>query len=117
MTTILDIDLAEGTTRCAALVALSNPLGTIPICGHLDSDDMSYSGSQSPYYPWGSLDGKVTTQKQAAELAFEARWGRACGLPLDAGAFMDRHPQYDWLRGHMLDRPPRPWIYAGGPLR
>lgn len=85
------------------------------ICGHLDNDDMRYGGShQAPWYPWGSLDGKATTATRAAELEFDARWGRACGLPLDVPAFLDRHPQYDWLRGHMLDRPTRPWIGVGG---
>ncbi|MFN0077854.1 MAG: C45 family autoproteolytic acyltransferase/hydrolase [Prosthecobacter sp.] len=78
------------------------------ICGHFDNDDCA-SGSGNPFYPWGSLDGKVTTGALAREMKILARWGRACGTPLDVKAFLREHPQFDWLRGHMQDRPSQPW--------
>jgi hypothetical protein len=80
------------------------------ICGHFDNDDQRYAGGgQGPYYPWGSLDGKVTTAKLARDLSVQARWGRACGAPLDVKRFLGDHPQYRWLQGYMRDRPTRPW--------
>ncbi|QFU77159.1 phospholipase [Halioglobus maricola] len=82
------------------------------ICGHLDNDNGQYSAGQGPFYPWGSLDGKVATAGQAKALNFDARWGRACGAPLDVEAFLSRHPQYGQYRGHMQDRPSRGWIKA-----
>ena len=80
------------------------------ICGHFDNDDQRYGGGgHGPYYPWGSLDGKVTTGELALDMTLLARWGRACGAPLDAGRFLADHPQYRWLQGYMKDRPTRPW--------
>ena len=79
------------------------------ICGHFDIDDDAHAAAHAPYYPWGSLDGKVTSTELARQMKLQARWGRACGTPLNVDEFLTRNPQYDWLRGHMKDRPTRPW--------
>jgi hypothetical protein len=85
------------------------------ICGHFDNDDQRYGGGgHGPWYPWGSLDGKVTTGALAGEQKLRARWGRACGTPLDVERFFRERPQYDWLRGYMLDRPTQPWAEFPG---
>ena len=80
------------------------------ICGHFDNDDGATGGLPGAYYPWGSLDGKVTTTELARKARLLARWGRACGTPLLADAFLRQHPEYDWLKNHMKDRPTRPWV-------
>jgi hypothetical protein len=82
------------------------------ICGHFDNDNGSVGAqpSMGPFYPFGSLDAKVTTAALVKEGRFNARWGRACGAPLDAGRFFEQHPQYDWLRGYMRDRPSQPFV-------
>ena len=64
-----------------------NPCGRT-ICGHIDNDDRHLGGGQAPYYPWGSLDGKVTTAGLLKRNAFEARWGRACGTSFEAASFL-----------------------------
>jgi hypothetical protein len=80
------------------------------ICGHIDNDDGRFGGhGPAPWYPWGSLDGKATTSSMAREMRMSARWGRACGTPFVVDRFLDEHPQYDWLRGYMKDRPRQPW--------
>jgi hypothetical protein len=79
------------------------------ICGHLDNDDGAVGSVPGSNYPWGSLDGKVTTGTLAADTRLEARWGRACGAPLDVERFLRDYPQYRWLEGHMRDRPTREW--------
>jgi hypothetical protein len=80
------------------------------ICGHYDNDDARYSpGSHGPFYPWGSLDGKVTTGPMARDMKLLARWGRACGTPFTTKDFFREQPQYAWLRGYMKDRPSQPW--------
>jgi hypothetical protein len=80
------------------------------ICGHFDNDDGLVGGLPGAHYPWGSLDGKVTTAALARETKMMARWGRACGTPLLVDEFLRLHPEYEWLRGHMKDRPTRSWI-------
>jgi hypothetical protein len=79
------------------------------ICGHIDNDDGSVGGGHGPYYPWGSLDGKVTTATLLKRNAFEARWGRACGTPFDVNPFFESNPQYEWMRRFTHDRPTRNW--------
>jgi len=83
------------------------------ICGHLDNDDCSV-GSGNPFYPWGSLDGKVSAGPMMREMKISARWGRACGTPLRVGDFLREHPQFEWLRGSMKDRPTQPWTEFPG---
>jgi hypothetical protein len=82
------------------------------ICGHFDTDDNRFAAGHQPYYPWGSLDGKVTTGGLAAGMAMQARWGRACGTPFDADAFFARQPQYRWMQHLTRSRPHQPWIEA-----
>jgi hypothetical protein len=80
------------------------------ICGHLELDDQRFGGSdQGPFNPWGANDGKVVDSELARDLAFWARWGHPCGRHFDAQAFMQRHPQWNWLNGYMRDRPSWPW--------
>ena len=81
------------------------------ICGHFDNDNGSLGlQGNGPYYPFGSLDAKLTTSALLKTGRFEARWGRACGLPLRVDGFLQEHPQYDWLRGYMRDRPEQPFV-------
>jgi hypothetical protein len=86
------------------------------ICGHFDNDDGRHGGGHGPYYPWGSLDAKVTTGELARRMTLLACWGRACGMPLDVNQFLRDHAQYQWLDGYMKDRPTQPWtaFTAGG---
>ena len=76
---------------------------------HFDNDDARYGGGFPPFKPFGSLDGKASTGRMVEEMRMAARWGRACGTPFDAAGFLARHPQYDWLKGWMKDRPHLPW--------
>ncbi|HKR44598.1 MAG TPA: C45 family peptidase [Paraburkholderia sp.] len=80
------------------------------ICGHLELDDARFGGADhGPFNPWGANDGKVVDSEMARDLSFWARWGHPCGRPFDAQAFMQRHPQWNWLNGYMRDRPSWPW--------
>jgi hypothetical protein len=76
------------------------------ICGHFDTDKGSGHG---PFYPWGSLDGKVTTSALLERQTMSARWGRACGTPFVAAQFFADNPQYRWMRDLTKDRPSRNW--------
>ena len=78
------------------------------LCGHYEFDPMT-SGLDTPFEPGGTLDGKVIDAKMARDMSFAARWGSACGLPFDAKAFLEEHPQFDWMTGLLKDRPSQPW--------
>jgi hypothetical protein len=66
------------------------------------------------------VDGKVASSADIKELNLWARCGRADGTEFDAEQFLQQHPQWDWQRGYLKDRPQQPWTYVesgstGGP--
>lgn len=85
------------------------------VCGHMDLDDARYGShaDQGPFYPWGANDGKVADAELIRGMAFEARWGHACGMPFDPPTFLNEHPQYRWLEGMMRPRERHPWTTIG----
>ena len=78
------------------------------LCGHWELDPMTV-GTESPFDPGGTLDGKVLDANMAQQMSFVARWGSACGLAFDAKGFLAAHPQFDWMDGLLKDRPSEPW--------
>jgi len=82
------------------------------VCSHYELDDrryMSQPGRPVPFQPRGAVDGIVACSSQARELKFSARWGSTCGMAFDAEAFLQDHPQFDYLREFLKDRPTQPW--------
>ncbi len=81
------------------------------LCGHTDVDPFEFSGADGgePYNTEGAVDGKVVTSRLAKDFSFWARFGRSCGEPFYAGEYLRRHPQWDWQRKYLRDRPPQPW--------
>jgi hypothetical protein len=79
------------------------------ICGHHELDDGSIPGSRGSYYPGGAIDGKVVDSDMAKNWQFWAKWGSSCDIGFDANDFLQKHTQYDWLEGHLIDLPAEPW--------
>ncbi|MGH9359804.1 MAG: C45 family autoproteolytic acyltransferase/hydrolase [Terriglobia bacterium] len=67
------------------------------LCGH---GDLSRHGEKvfdwGPYYPGGSVTGKATSSRMAAEMSFVARRGHPCGKDFLAEPFLKAHPEYGW---------------------
>jgi hypothetical protein len=78
------------------------------LCAHYDLDQALWT-YDPPYRPAGTVDGKVVDSKMARQMSFAARWGSACGIAFDAKRFLEKHPQYDWMKGILFDRPSEPW--------
>jgi hypothetical protein len=91
-----------------AMLNRDNPGGRT-LCGHGDIEGPMYAGNGTPFFPGGTIDGKVVDSKMAKAMSFEARWGSACGRPFDAGAFLAAHPQFDWMREILANRISYPW--------
>jgi hypothetical protein len=84
------------------------------LCSHGDLDSEIYSEG-IPFDPGGTLDGKVVDSKMAKLMSFSARWGSSCGIPFDAKAFLEAHPQFEWMTGLLKDRPSLPWtVFTAG---
>lgn len=85
-----------------------NP-GSRTLCGHFELDDERFGGPE-PFDPSGTFDGKVVDATLAKRMSFRGRWGSADGRAFSAEQFLRAHPQYDWQRGLLLDRPTQPWV-------
>jgi hypothetical protein len=84
------------------------------LCGHFDLESHNQPGTD-PFEPEASIDGKVIDSKMAEQMSFSARWGSACGMPFDAKAYLEAHPQFDWMTGLIKDRPSQPWtVFKAG---
>jgi len=84
------------------------------LCSHPDLDPDPY-GVDIPFSSWGTLDGKVIDSKMAKQMSFVARWGSACGTPFDASAYLEKHHQFEWMKGLIKDRPSQPWtVFKAG---
>jgi Phospholipase B len=90
-----------------------NP-GSRTLCGHGEIDPQLIN-NDTPYYPGGTLDGKVVDSKMAKQMTFAARWGSACGMAFNGHKFLEQHPQFDWMKGLLEDRPSQPWtVFKSG---
>ncbi len=88
--------------------------GSRSLCAHFDLDPQ-LSGGGEPFEPGGTIDAKVIDSKMAKEMSFIARAGSACGTAFDARKFLDKHPQYEWMRGILKSRPSEPWtVFRAG---
>jgi hypothetical protein len=111
----IDIDLAEKMEADHYDTYLnSNTPDMRTLCSHPDLDPDPY-GVDVPFAPWGTLDGKALDSKMAKQMSFVGRWGSACGTPFDAKAFLEKHQQFDWMNGLIVDRPTQPWtVFKSG---
>lgn len=82
------------------------------ICAHSDADPCQFGGAMKPFTPFGSVDGKVVTSADVVSMSLWARFGRADGAEFVAEDFLRLHPQWNWQRGCLKDRPRQPWTYV-----
>lgn len=84
--------------------------GLRTICGHGESDDGRIPGGwRGAYYPAGALDGKVVNAEMVERWQFWAKWGSSCDRDFRAEQFLEKHTQYDWLKGYLKDLPVESW--------
>ncbi len=80
------------------------------LCGHIDVDPNGLPEFiWTPYYPAGSVQGKVTTAALAGEMKMWARKGHPCGQDFIAADFFAAHPEYAWMEKFLVDMRAFPW--------
>ncbi|MBL4932789.1 C45 family autoproteolytic acyltransferase/hydolase [Clostridium paridis] len=80
--------------------------------GHYELDDQRYpsvAGTLPPFSPQGALDGKVIDSDLAESMSFLAKWGGSSDIPFITDEYFSKHPQWNYLKGHLKDRPSMPW--------
>jgi len=83
-------------------------LGARALCAHWEVE--TTDPAEAPYDPSGTVDAKAVDASMAKRMAFTARWGSGCGRPFDAGDFLARHPQFEWMDGILPSRGSFPWV-------
>jgi hypothetical protein len=82
-------------------------IGARSLCAHWERE--TSDPAEAPYNPSGTVDAKAVDAALAKRMAFVARWGSGCGTPFDADAFLERHPQFEWMQGLLPSRGAHPW--------
>jgi len=111
----IDVKLAKAfeADHYDSYLKKNNPGGR-SLCGHWEIDAQPF-GPSLPFSPEGTLDGKVVDAAMARQMSFAARWGSACGMAFDGEKFLKEHPQFDWMKGLLADRPAQPWtVFKAG---
>jgi hypothetical protein len=86
------------------------------LCGHVDTDKRGIPEFDwPPYYPAGSVTGKVADSDLAANLSLIAHAGHPCGEDFLAAPFLAAHPEYNYLKPILIDMKSGPWtLFAAG---
>ena len=81
---------------------------TLSVCKHTELDP-HHSIKRPGYYPFGCIDGKITTTDLAKKMQFVARFGSACGRKFSAKDHIQKHPEYKSWKPFLSDFPKYPW--------
>ncbi len=86
------------------------------LCGHVDKVKTGTpEWDWGPYYPGGSVTGKVADSDMAAKMSLVARAGHPCGEDFFAAPFLAAHPEYNYLKPVLKDMKAGPWTqFAAG---
>jgi hypothetical protein len=77
------------------------------ICRHSEVDGESVSSS--PFYPFGTTDGKVVNTAYAKKMQFIGRFGHCCGKPFDKKSFLKKHPEYKSWENVLMNMKANDW--------
>lgn len=107
----LDIDSAKKLLADHYDLSLRKEFpGKNTVCGHRENEPrLDKFDKRPPYFTTGSIDGKVVTGKMALVGSSWVKWGKPCDIPFKANEHIQKHPEYEWLRGHLEDIIPSPW--------
>ena len=84
------------------------------IAGRVDTDPKGCpEWDWPPYFPGGTVQGKVTTAELAKDLKFWAHMGNPSGEDFIAAPFFAQHPEYNWESKYLHDMKAYPWTLFG----
>ena len=88
------------------------------LCGHIDKDSRGAPWwDEGPYYPMGTVQGKVTTAALAHDMKFWAHMGHPCGEDFIAASFLAAHQEYRWQEPYLRDMKSYPWTLFSAEAR
>jgi hypothetical protein len=86
------------------------------LCGHVDASSRGVpEWDETPYTPFGAVQGKVIDSDMAAKMSFIAHAGHPCGEDFLAAPFLAAHPEFQWQEPILKDMKSGPWtVFAAG---
>ena len=87
------------------------------ICKHGELEPEPGAGHtrRRPYFPHGTIDGKVVNTAMAKQMRFWGKYGASCNRSFSVRSFLASHPEYSEWREYLVDLPNRPWTNIGPP--
>ncbi len=80
------------------------------LCGHIDRAKLGVpQWDWGPYFPGGSVTGKVADSDMAGKMSLVAHAGHPCGEDFLAAPFLAAHPEYGYLKPILKDMISGPW--------
>ncbi len=80
------------------------------LCGHVETSSRGTPQWEwGPYYPGGAVQGKVTNSEMAQAMTLRARMGHPCGEDFKAAPFLEKHPEYGYMKPVLRDMNAGPW--------
>lgn len=80
------------------------------IAGRVDTDPRGCpEWDWPPFYPGGTVQGKITTADLARDLKFWAHMGNPSGEDFIAAPFFAQHPEFRWQARYLHDMKAYPW--------
>jgi hypothetical protein len=106
----IDIELAKAfETDGFNAITQKHGSDECTLCGRVEvSPRGAPEWDWGPYFPGGTVQAKVIDGTLAEKLAFWGQIGHH-GSDFVADEFLDRHNEYDWMRGLLKDMKCRPW--------
>ncbi|HMH31629.1 MAG TPA: C45 family peptidase [Puia sp.] len=91
-------------------LAKANEANRCVIAGRVDTDPKGCpEWDWPPFFPGGTVQGKVTTTALAKEMKFWAHMGNPSGEDFIAAPFFVQHPEYQWQAKYLHDMKAYPW--------
>jgi pyrimidine operon attenuation protein/uracil phosphoribosyltransferase len=84
--------------------------GKNSICGHREIEErLDIFDKKPPFFPTGSIDGKITTGAYALSGKGFFKWGKPCGDSFIASDFKSKHPEHAIYFEYLEDIISEPW--------
>jgi hypothetical protein len=80
------------------------------ICGHIDLSPRGVKDWWGPFGPAGAVQNKLADSEMAGKMSLLAFMGHACGMDFKASKHLAAHPEFGWLKPHLIDLNARGWM-------
>ncbi len=88
------------------------------LCGQVDVSPRGVpEWDWGKHFPGGTVQAKATDSAMAAKMEFWAAMGHPCAPDFIAADFLEKHPEYDWMRGLLRNMKTEPWTLFSSEMK